>query len=76
VGRLDGKTAVITDGSGGIGKKTAELFLKEGARVSLVDLHENGLLEAKKELKKFCDILTTTSNITEENQVQEYVKKN
>ena len=39
-GRLEGKVAMVTGGSSGIGAATVARFLEEGARVLVADLHE------------------------------------
>lgn len=75
MGRLDGQTAVITGGSGGIGKTTARLFLQEGAKVSLVDVDEEALKDAKSELDAYGEVMTVTADVTEEKDVQNYVEK-
>ena len=48
--RLQGKTAVITGGNSGIGFATAELFLKEGARVIITGRREDAVKQAVKTL--------------------------
>jgi NAD(P)-dependent dehydrogenase (short-subunit alcohol dehydrogenase family) len=48
--KLKGKTAVITGGNSGIGFATAELFVKEGARVIITGRREDAVKEAVKTL--------------------------
>jgi NAD(P)-dependent dehydrogenase (short-subunit alcohol dehydrogenase family) len=47
--RLQGKSAIVTGAVGNIGLATTRLFLKEGAKVLLVDRDEAGLKQAMKE---------------------------
>ncbi len=49
-GRLDGKVALITGGTSGIGLATARLFIAEGARVIVVGRKQSKLDAAVREL--------------------------
>ncbi|WP_342433379.1 SDR family NAD(P)-dependent oxidoreductase [Neobacillus sp. FSL H8-0543] len=73
--RLSGKVAIITGGAGGIGKVTAEKFLKEGAKVVLVDLFEESLAKTKEELSSFGEVLTVQADVSNESDVENYVNK-
>ena len=50
-GRLQNKSAVITGGANGIGRATAELFAREGARIVVTDVDAEGLGRLCEELK-------------------------
>jgi 3-oxoacyl-[acyl-carrier protein] reductase len=47
--RLKDKAAIVTGAASGIGRATAELFAKEGARVLAVDLPGKGLADAHRD---------------------------
>lgn len=73
--KLNGKTAIITGGSGGIGKVTAEIFLKQGANVVLVDMNEEGLSKTKKDLEQHGNVLTVQADVSKEKDVKKYVEE-
>jgi len=43
--RLQGKVAIVTGAASGIGRSTAQVFAREGAQLTLVDINEEGLRE-------------------------------
>lgn len=50
MGKLSGKTAVITGGNSGIGFSAAQLFLQEGAKVIITGRNQKAIDEALQEL--------------------------
>ena len=70
--RLEGKVAVITGATGGIGQAAARLFAEEGASVALVDLNESALQEVAGSIgdDKASYIV---ADVTQPDQTQAYV---
>ena len=50
LGRLHGKSAVVTGAAKGIGKATAELFAREEARLVITDVDDAGLSRLRERL--------------------------
>jgi len=51
MGRVEGKTAIITGAARGLGRGMAQLLAKEGANVVIADILEDGGREAAEEIK-------------------------
>lgn len=74
---LENKVAVITGAASGIGKATAELFLKEGAKVVITDLNEELGNKVAKEMGENALFVKANSASEQDNKrvVEEAVKK-
>lgn len=72
--RVQDKIAIITGGSGGIGKAVAARLIQEGASVVLVDLDRAGLDATVRELGADDRVLAVKADVTSEDDVKRYVR--
>lgn len=73
---LEGKTAVLTGGSGDLGIAMAETLTKAGASVVLASIDTQELEKAKLYLVKTTkNVLTVTMDVTDQKQVKRLAKK-
>ena len=71
MGRLDGKVALVTGGTSGIGEATVKLFVEEGAKVLIFARNEEKGNSIHKELG--ANSVFFKGNVTVENDVKEAV---
>ena len=72
--RLDGKVAVVTGAAGVIGTATIRLLAERGAKIVAVDRREADLKSAIGDLPASAEALAVTADVTEEDEVAEYVR--
>jgi NAD(P)-dependent dehydrogenase (short-subunit alcohol dehydrogenase family) len=72
--RLDGKVAVVTGAAGVIGTATLWLLAERGARIVAVDRRAQDLQTAIKDLPASAQALAVTADVTDEDEVAEYVR--
>jgi len=60
-GRLAGKTAILTAAAAGIGRATAEAFVREGAKVIATDINEAGLAGIDGAIMRKLDVRSTAA---------------
>ena len=73
MGKLDGRVAVITGGSGGIGRAAAKRFVDEGAKVLLVDIEERALRSAVDFIGD-SHAASVCADVTSDDDTRRYVK--
>jgi 3-oxoacyl-[acyl-carrier protein] reductase len=72
--RFRGKAALVTGGSRGIGRAIAKLFAEEGAKVAIIDVNEEALLEVSEELREY-EIYTKVANVVESQEVEKAINE-
>jgi len=74
---LEGKKAVVTGGSRGIGMEIVKLFLKEGASVTFLDLIESEFMAEHEALAKDrgTSVLYKKTNVASEDEVNRVIKE-
>ena len=72
--RLLGKSAVVTGAAAGIGRATAELFAREGARLVLADINTDGLSALRDSLGDVTsDIAVVTADVSQPDDVHRMI---
>jgi NAD(P)-dependent dehydrogenase (short-subunit alcohol dehydrogenase family) len=72
--RLKNKVAIITGGGSGIGRATAELFAKEGAKVVVADFNADAAREVARAIKNSGNqAISVPVDVSEPSQVQRMV---
>ena len=72
MGKLDGKVAFLTGAGAGIAKATAKAFVKEGARVAIIELNREAGQAAEKEIGS--DSLFVETDVTKDDSVKRAVE--
>lgn len=76
VGRLQGKVAFLTGAGAGIAKATAKAFVREGAKVAIVELDRTAGTTAEREIRDAGgDALFVETDVTSDDSVRNAVTK-
>jgi NAD(P)-dependent dehydrogenase (short-subunit alcohol dehydrogenase family) len=72
--RLLGKSALVTGAAAGIGRATAELFAREGARLTVADINGDGLATLRESLANVTgDVAVVTADVSKADDVRRMI---
>jgi meso-butanediol dehydrogenase/(S,S)-butanediol dehydrogenase/diacetyl reductase len=72
--RLQGRVAIVTGGSQGIGRAVAERLVQEGAKVAVVARHEETVANAVRDLRaRGAEAVGIVADVSEEAETRRYV---
>ena len=75
MGKLEGKVAFLTGGGAGIAKATAKLFVKEGAKVALIEINREVGSAAEREIREAGgEALFVETDVTQDESVRRAVE--
>ena len=72
---LNGRVAVITGASSGLGKQMAKAFAKQGAKLVLIARRIERLEELKEELKDFTEVIAIKCDVTNTEEINNAAKE-
>lgn len=72
---LDGKIAIVTGGNSGIGKKTVEVFLKNGAKVISCARRSDENSKAQKELSQYGEVEFIDADLRKSEDAKKVIDK-
>jgi len=76
MGRLEGKVAIVTGAASGIGRASAILFAREGARLVIVDQKAEALSDTARATAQYSsDVQTVAADTSNEDDVKAYIAR-
>jgi len=75
MGIMEGKVCIVTGGGGSLGRESARLMLKQGAKVVLVDRDQQNLARAVEDLQRESEtVFSVPADVSDARQTRNYIE--